>query len=176
MIAKICSKSLKIASSFRFFFKIEKKWQKVAKNGQKSSKSACLGGPTNQYLFQYLVLRLSIPNKNTCWYPNQYFGRSLLSPASIDRVARGEWKTEDPAFHKMSRLPGVLGGEGDESDCGDTGARDIGTISPVRQKAPIMRRVLPIAGKAAAIPLMTRRDARAVNLQKAKGAFHQSKL
>ena len=29
-----------------------------------------------------------------------------LSPASIDWAARREWKTDDPAFHKVSRLDG----------------------------------------------------------------------
>ena len=68
-----------------------------------------------------------------------------------------------------------MGDCGDASGRGDTGARDMGTISPVRPKVQTARRILPIVGKAAANPLVTRSDIRAVNLQKAKGAFHQSR-
>ena len=46
-----------------------------------------------------------------------------LSPASIDRAARCEWKTEDPALHKVSHLAGV-GEIAEGSSSGREEARD----------------------------------------------------
>ena len=43
-----------------------------------------------------------------------------LSPARIDRAARCEWKTDDPAFHKVSRLAG----EGEIVE-GNSGGRNV---------------------------------------------------
>ena len=105
-----------------------------------------------------------------------------LSPASTDWAARREWKTEDPAFHRVSRLNGEgekAGGDACDRNVSlgrdDSVARDIGTMTPVKQRVKTVNRVLPTIGKIAVNAPVIRSEIRAVILQNAKGAFHQSR-
>ena len=51
----------------------------------------------------------------------------------------------------------------------------MGTMTPVKPKVQMANRILPIIGKITADALVIRKEIRAVILQNAKGAFHQSR-